>query len=105
MLQKLINKLNDLRPRQLAMLAVGAAVLMFITVYFGMSLLTKQEVIVQPEEPPPSPVASPSVSAESPKISVPNRIVLLVSIMVSPFFKISVLQNTPGKIKSSVLKD
>ena len=74
MLQKLINKLNDLRPRQLAMLAVGAAVLMFITVYFGMSLLTKQEIIVQPEEPPPPPPpVEEKVAVVVAKTSIPPR--------------------------------
>lgn len=73
MFQKLVNKLNDLRPRQLAMLAVGAAVLMFITVYFGMSLLTKQEVIVQPEEPPPPPPVEEKVSVVVAKVNIPPR--------------------------------
>lgn len=57
MFQKLVNKLNDLRPRQLMILAVAAATLMFLTVYFSMSLLTKEKIIVQPaeEQPPPPP--------------------------------------------------
>ncbi len=58
MFQKIVSKLNDLRPRQLMILAVAAAVLMFITVYFGMSMLTKEKIIVQPAEeqaPPPPP--------------------------------------------------
>lgn len=65
MFQKIVNKLNDLRPRQLMILAVAAAVLMFITVYSGMNLLTKEKIIVQPAEeqapPPPPEVAKTAV--------------------------------------------
>ena len=50
MLQKLADKLNDLRPKQLLMLAGAAAVLMFMTIYFGMTLLTKQEVPPEPDK-------------------------------------------------------
>lgn len=50
MLQKILNKLNDLRPKQLLMLAGATAILMFMVIYFGMSLATNtKEVIVQPE--------------------------------------------------------
>lgn len=50
MLQKILNKLNDLRPKQLLMLAGITAILMFMVIYFGMSLATNtKEVIVQPE--------------------------------------------------------
>lgn len=59
MLQKIINKLNDLRPKQLLMLAAGAAVLMFITIYISVSLLvSKEEEEIQREEhKPPATVA------------------------------------------------
>ena len=73
--QKLINKLNDLRPRQLIMLAVVAAILMFLTVYFGMSLLTpKAPVVVQPtqtEEKAPPPVEKVAVVVA--KTNIPPR--------------------------------
>ncbi|MBR3051122.1 MAG: Flp pilus assembly protein CpaB, partial [Selenomonadaceae bacterium] len=50
MLQKILNKLNDLRPKQLLMLAGATAILMFMVIYFGMSLATNtKEAIVQPE--------------------------------------------------------
>lgn len=52
MLQKMMNKLNDLRPKQLLMLAGAAGVLMFITLIVGMNLLSKDEVVILPEEKP-----------------------------------------------------
>lgn len=52
MLQKMMNKLNDLRPKQLLMLAGAAGVLMFITLIVGMSLLSKDEIVIVPEEKP-----------------------------------------------------
>lgn len=52
MLQKMMNKLNDLRPKQLLMLAGAAGVLMFITLIVGMSLLSKDEIAIVPEEKP-----------------------------------------------------
>ena len=72
--QKVINKLNDLRPRQLMILAVGAAVLMFITIYTGMSLLTKQEIVVQPQEQaPPPPPAIEKTAVVVAKVNIPPR--------------------------------
>lgn len=50
MFQKIINKLNDLRPRQLLILAGAAAVLMFITIYLGMTFLVEKDVVQIPEE-------------------------------------------------------
>ena len=49
MYQRIINKLNDLRPRQLLMLAGGAALLMFVAVYGVMSFLTGKDVVEQEE--------------------------------------------------------
>ena len=46
MFQKIINKLNDLRPRQLLILAFGAAALMFVILYAAMNLLVKKEEVV-----------------------------------------------------------
>lgn len=51
MFQKIVNKLNDLRPKQLLILAGVAAFFMFLTIYFAMSLLIK-EPVAQPESPP-----------------------------------------------------
>lgn len=73
MFQKIINKLNDLRPRQLIILAVVAAVLMFITIYTGMSLLTKQEIIVQPQEQAPPPPTVEKTSVVVAKVNIPPR--------------------------------
>ncbi|MBQ3444005.1 MAG: Flp pilus assembly protein CpaB [Selenomonadaceae bacterium] len=53
MLQKIINKLNDLRPKQLMILAGIAAVLMFAAIYAGMSMMAGKEVVINPEPPPP----------------------------------------------------
>ena len=71
--QKILNKLNDLRPRQLIILAVAAAVLMFITIYTGMSLLTKQEIIVQPAEQAPPPPAVEKTAVVVAKVNIPAR--------------------------------
>lgn len=54
MFQKIINKLNDMRPRQLLLLAGIAAVLMFGAILAGMRMVAQNEVVVvQPEQPPP----------------------------------------------------
>lgn len=53
MLQKIISKLNDLRPKQLMILAGIAAVLMFAAIYAGMSMMAGKEVVINPEPPPP----------------------------------------------------
>ena len=72
MFQKIVNKLNDLRPKQLFMLAVVAAVLMFMTIYAGMSLLVKEEVVVQPEEKTePPPIEKTAVVVA--KVNIPPR--------------------------------
>lgn len=74
MLQKLINWLNNMRPKQLMMLAVAAAVLMFVTVFFGVRELTKEEPVVvqQEEQKPPEPeVVKKSVVVA--KVNIPPR--------------------------------
>ena len=53
MFQKLINILNDLRPKQLLMLAGGAGVLMFLTIIVAMNFLGNEEVAIVPEEEKP----------------------------------------------------
>lgn len=50
MIQKIINKLNDLRPRQLLTLAAGAALLMFLAVYAAMSFLSGEDAAKREEE-------------------------------------------------------
>ena len=58
MLQKIINWLNDLRPRQLLILAAVAGFLMFVAIFFAMKLISKNEVVVVPpvvEEKAPQP--------------------------------------------------
>lgn len=72
MLQKIISKLNDLRPRQLLMLAAGAAVLMFLTIYIGMSLLVKEEVAEQRPVEPPKPVIEKTAVVVA-KVNMPPR--------------------------------
>ena len=51
MLQNLINKLNDLRPRQLLMLAGAMALFMFAVVYFAMSFISGKDVVETEEKP------------------------------------------------------
>ena len=53
MLQKIISKLNDLRPKQLMILAGISAALMFVAIYAGMSMMAGKEVVINPEPPPP----------------------------------------------------
>lgn len=53
MFQKIINKLNDMRPRQLLLMAVAAAALMFMAIVAGINTMSKDKVVVVPEERPP----------------------------------------------------
>ena len=71
MFQKIVNKLNDLRPKQLLMLAGATAILMFMVIYLGLSLATGSKEIVQlaPEQPPPA-ETKPVVVA---KVNLPPR--------------------------------
>lgn len=72
MFQKIVDKLNDLRPRQLIMLAVGAALLMFATIYIGMNSLVEEEATKKVEVPPtPPPVEKTSVVVA--KVNIPPR--------------------------------
>lgn len=71
MFQRIINKLNDLRPKQLLMLAAAAAVLMFITIYAGVSFLVKEEIIEQPVEEEKPPVEKVAVVVA--KVNIPPR--------------------------------
>ena len=54
MFQKIINKLNDMRPRQLMLLAVAAAALMFMSIVAVINMMSKEKVVVQEETPPPA---------------------------------------------------
>ena len=65
MLQRLINKLNDLRPRQLLMLAGGLALVMFLAIYFGMSFLQGDEKQVENEVP--------KIQVVVAKMNIPSR--------------------------------
>ncbi len=67
MYQKIINKLNDLRPRQLLMLAGGMAIVMFSIVYFALSFISGQDVVEMQEQ---KPVTTQVVVA---KINIPSR--------------------------------
>ena len=71
MFQKIINKLNDLRPKQLLILAGVAGFLMFVTIMLVMSLLTDKEVAVVPETPPPPAIETSSVVVA--KVNIPPR--------------------------------
>ena len=67
MYQKIINKLNDLRPRQLLMLAGGMAIFMFAIVYFALSFISGKDVVETDE---PKTVTTQVVVA---KINIPSR--------------------------------
>ena len=75
MFQKIINKLNDLRPKQLLALAGAAAFLMFLTIYAGMSMLTKQEapVIIQKEPEAEKKTAIETTNVVVAKVNIPPR--------------------------------
>ena len=67
MLQRLINKLNDLRPRQLLMLAGGAALIMFLAIYAGMKFLQEDEAAKQAEK------KVQTVQVVVAKVNIPSR--------------------------------
>ena len=73
MLQKIINKLNDLRPRQLLILALAAGFLMFLSIIVAMNFVTKKEVAVMPvvEKAAPPPIEKKSVVVA--KVNIPPR--------------------------------
>ena len=75
MLQKIINKLNDLRPKQLLALAAIASVLMFITIILGMKFLTKEEVVIVPQEKPQEVVIEKTQVVVA-KINIPPRTII-----------------------------
>ena len=67
MLQRLINRLNDLRPRQLLMLAGGAALIMFLAIYAGMKFLQEDEAAKQAEK------KVQTVQVVVAKVNIPSR--------------------------------
>ena len=72
MLQRIINRLNDLRPRQLLILALAAAFLMFVTVIAAINLMSGKEVAelpAQEEEKPPIETTQVVVA----KVNIPPR--------------------------------
>lgn len=75
MFQKIMNKLNDLRPKQLMALAVGAAILMFMTIYAGMSFLAQEEVANKVEEDKKQPVIETTKVVVA-KTNIPPRTVI-----------------------------
>lgn len=83
MFQKIINKLNDLRPKQLLILAAIAGVLMFITIIVGMNMMTKQEVAIIPP---------PVVKEEKPAIQTTQVVVAKVNIPPRTRIQESMLQ-------------
>ena len=77
MLQKIINWLNDLRPRQLLILAAVAGFLMFLTIFFAMKLVSKKEVVVPPPvvEKAPEPAPEPQIEKKTVVVAKVNKIV------------------------------
>ena len=52
MFQKIIDKVNDLRPKQLIILAGVAAFLMFATMFAMFMSFSEEKVVEQQEEKP-----------------------------------------------------
>ena len=78
MLQRIINLLNDLRPRQLLVLAAAAGFLMFVTIIMAMKFITKQEVVVAPpvveeKAPPPAETKVETKAVVVAKVNIPPR--------------------------------
>lgn len=67
MLQKLMNRLNDLRPRQLLMLAIALALIMFLAVYIAMGIFQENEAAKQAEN------KIPTVQVVVAKVNIPSR--------------------------------
>lgn len=76
MFQKIMDKLNDLRPKQLMALAVGAAVLMFATIYAGMSFLAREEATKKIEEEDKKPPVIETTKVIVAKVNIPPRTVI-----------------------------
>ena len=78
MFQKIANKLNDLRPKQLLILAAVAGLLMFLTIIAAMSLVSNREVAVVPpvqlpeKEVPSAPVIETKAVVVA-KVNIPPR--------------------------------
>lgn len=77
MFQKISNKLNDLRPKQLLILAAVAGLLMFLTIIAAMSLVSNREVAVVPvplseKEVPSAPVIEKKAVVVA-KVNIPPR--------------------------------
>lgn len=59
MLQKIINRFQSLRPRQLLILAAVAAALMFATIFIGLKSMAHEPIVIEPvEQPKPIEMAS-----------------------------------------------
>ena len=72
MLQRIINILNNLRPRQILILAAVAGVLMFLTIIVGVNMMTKQEVSVLPPPVEEQPIIQ-TTSVVVAKVNIPPR--------------------------------
>lgn len=72
MLQRILNRLNDLRPKQLLMLAGITAILMFMVIYIGINLASNTKEIIVQTEPEKKEVIqkTPVVVA---KVNIPAR--------------------------------
>ena len=73
MLQKIINKLNDLQPKQLMALAGIAAIFMFIAIYAGVSMLTGKEPVEVVKEAPKEEKVIETKSVVVAKMNIPPR--------------------------------
>ena len=75
MLQKIINWINDLRPRQLLILAAIAGLLMFMAIIVAMKFVSGKEVAVAPvveQQTPPAPAVETKAVVVA-KVNIPPR--------------------------------
>ncbi|MBQ7453810.1 MAG: Flp pilus assembly protein CpaB, partial [Selenomonadaceae bacterium] len=74
MFKRLIDKFNNMQPRQLLILAGVAAFLMFAALFLGVNMMTKQEVVIQTEQPAPPAIETVSVVVAKTNIQPRTRI-------------------------------
>ena len=74
MFKKIIDKFNNMQPRQLLILAGVAACLMFIAIFLGVNLMSQQPVVITQNTPPPEPEKKIQVVVAAKNMSSGTRI-------------------------------
>lgn len=72
LIDRLIRSFNDMRPRQLLILASIAAGLMFLAIYFGLNSIASKNADIAVEQTPP-PVVEEKVAVVVAKVNIPPR--------------------------------